>query len=58
MSMSWRFDPKAVEAVDYLLSIGFNSDDFFMADAEAAGDIDLDDSDGFATDKGEGPVLS
>jgi hypothetical protein len=30
----WRSDPKAVEAVEYLLSIGMNSDEFLLADIE------------------------
>jgi hypothetical protein len=34
----WRKDPKAVEAVEYLLSIGFNADDFMAADIEASGE--------------------
>lgn len=35
---TWKNDPKAVEAVEYLLGIGFNADDFLQADAESSGD--------------------
>jgi hypothetical protein len=34
--MEWQENPKAVEAVEYLLSIGFNAEDFLAADANAS----------------------
>lgn len=40
MSDWWKKDPKAVEAVEYLLEIGFNADDLLQADAEESGDCD------------------
>jgi len=36
----WRNNPKAVEALEYLLSIGMNSDEFAMADAHESGDVE------------------
>jgi plasmid maintenance system antidote protein VapI len=37
---TWKGDSKAVEAVEYLLSLGMNSDEFAQADAEESGDVE------------------
>jgi hypothetical protein len=34
----WMNDPKAVEAVEHLLSIGMNAEEFAYADAVESGD--------------------
>jgi hypothetical protein len=39
----WEEDPKAVEAVEYLLEIGFNSEEFLHAEMEASGDGEQDE---------------
>lgn len=41
----WMKDPKAIEAVEYLLGIGFNSEDMLHADIEASGDGEPAESD-------------
>jgi Ran GTPase-activating protein (RanGAP) involved in mRNA processing and transport len=42
---NWKDDPKAVEAVEYLLGIGMNADEFLQADIEESSDLESDDAD-------------
>lgn len=37
---TWKEDPKAVESLEYLLSIGMNADEFAREDADESGDVD------------------